>query len=212
MKFWELPTRFVASNSLSLVQILVYQLQSKYHSIRDHSWYVPLTPERTATSSSVITDYPIKIGASFVLIDGILLVMGGGAVCFSFGTYWNRGCYTINLSERCSESHTFEFKETRLAVTEGVRKPLADRSSRRAMISIPRINIHSSDEFNKILTSNIPIIIQGMNIGCCVEKWTTAYLKQKIGPSTEVSNNFRYSRPIYIDIIRSLFMKLHQYT
>jgi tRNA wybutosine-synthesizing protein 4 len=38
---------------------------------------------------------PLLIGSSIQYIGGKLLIMGGSAVCFSFGTYWNKGCFTL---------------------------------------------------------------------------------------------------------------------
>jgi len=137
--------------------------------------------------------YIFQIGISVASIDGVLLVMGGGAVCFSFGTYWNKGCYTLDLSDNFCEKQTkFHYKETRLPVADD-RRPLAERSSPRAAIPVPRIKLQSPDEFDKVLASNKPIILEGMDIGCCLEKWSTAYLKQKIGPLKEVSDSFEYS-------------------
>ena len=35
---------------------------------------------------------PLFIGASITDVDGGLIVLGGGATCFSFGTYWTKPC------------------------------------------------------------------------------------------------------------------------
>src|SRR5690348_1766071 len=42
---------------------------------------------------------PLLIGHSITTSGKSLIIMGGGAVCFSFGTFWNRGCYTVLLEE-----------------------------------------------------------------------------------------------------------------
>ena len=140
--------------------------------------------------------------------------MGGGAVCFSFGTYWNKGCYTLDLSKRCSNTQIkFEYKETHLPVSEMTRKLPDERSSPRAAIPVPRMKLQSSDEFSKILASNKPVIFEGMDLGLCVEKWSTAYLKQQISPMREVSNPLWTSYiTIYANNTRSLFTKLRQRT
>ena len=36
---------------------------------------------------------PLFIGASVQDVDGGLLLLGGGATCFSFGTYWSKSCF-----------------------------------------------------------------------------------------------------------------------
>ena len=142
--------------------------------------------------------------------------MGGGAVCFSFGTYWNIGCYTVDLPEKCFESETkFKYRETCLPVAQGSKTPSVVRSSPRAAIPVSRMKIRSSNEFNKILASNKPIILEGMDLGCCLEKWTTAYLKQQIGPLKQVSNSFGYDKSINVltsvDYCSRSFISSHEF-
>lgn len=38
---------------------------------------------------------PLLVGSSIKYVNGSLIIMGGSAVCFSFGTFWNRGCFTL---------------------------------------------------------------------------------------------------------------------
>src|SRR4051812_46790948 len=39
---------------------------------------------------------PLLVGSSVVSRDNLLLVFGGSAVCFSFGTFLNKGCFSID--------------------------------------------------------------------------------------------------------------------
>ncbi|KAK3053671.1 tRNA methyltransferase ppm2 [Extremus antarcticus] len=41
---------------------------------------------------------PLFIGASVQDVDGGLLLLGGGATCFSFGTYWSKSCFLSTTS------------------------------------------------------------------------------------------------------------------
>ena len=41
----------------------------------------------------------LLIGHSVYSSSSHLVITGGGAVCFSFGTYWNEGCQTLQVGE-----------------------------------------------------------------------------------------------------------------
>lgn len=41
---------------------------------------------------------PLLIGTSLYGRGQTLMIMGGGAVCYAFGTFWNRAVYTIQLA------------------------------------------------------------------------------------------------------------------
>lgn len=50
---------------------------------------------------------PLFIGASVQDVDGGLLLLGGGATCFSFGTYWSKSCF-LSTGSRPSEEMTWQ--------------------------------------------------------------------------------------------------------
>ena len=50
---------------------------------------------------------PMFIGASVQDVDGGLLLLGGGATCFSFGTYWSKSCF-LSSSSRPSDEMTWQ--------------------------------------------------------------------------------------------------------
>lgn len=163
---------------------------------------------------------PLLIGSTTVSTGDSLLIMGGSAVCFSFGTFWNKGCYTFltrenqsaidnnNLdSERPQEvwaylrtngPHTLKTNTTAIAATGQVAPSLT---------SVPRIKINSSNEFHQVLQAGVPVIIEGSNIGSCTTDWTADYLREKIGPGREVSSLRALLRPISNDS-RSLSTKV----
>ena len=41
------------------------------------------------------TPYPLLVGHSITSIQNTIVIVGGGAVCFSFGAYWNEGSLTL---------------------------------------------------------------------------------------------------------------------
>lgn len=40
---------------------------------------------------------PLWIGITLVSTSDSLVILGGSAVCFSFGTFWNTGCYSLSI-------------------------------------------------------------------------------------------------------------------
>ncbi|KAI1178157.1 leucine carboxyl methyltransferase [Nemania sp. FL0916] len=150
------------------------------------------------TDSKRPSDYPrpMLVGIATSLAEnGQLLVMGGGATCFSMGTYWNEGCYILDLQynlyrpNRNTTQYSFKFQK----LIEIVDKPQPtgvydnDTGPRRAKLShIPRAQVSTEDEFEKILRAGKPVIIEGGDLGTCVSKWTTGYLIEKVGPQRKI--------------------------
>ena len=81
---------------------------------------------------------PLFVGASVQDVDGGLLLLGGGATCFSFGTYWSKSCF-LSLGTRPSDDMTWqlisskqpEVRKTIVGVPGGLHLPAApnDRNS-----------------------------------------------------------------------------------
>lgn len=40
----------------------------------------------------------LLIGTTLVSTSESLVILGGSAVCFSFGTFWNKGCYSLSIT------------------------------------------------------------------------------------------------------------------
>jgi tRNA wybutosine-synthesizing protein 4 len=145
---------------------------------------------------------PLLIGSTVASAGDSLLVIGGSAVCFSFGTCWNKGCYTLHTPATISRSEKRSPKEDLKPSPEcwkylhtintlvPVRSPKApgqaDLASR-SLINIPRVQIRSPAEFNQIMRAANPVIIGGLDLGACTSKWTAEYLKEKVGEDREVS-------------------------
>ena len=50
------------------------------------------------------------------------------------------------------------------------------------MAEIRRVTIKSQEDFWRIRDAGEPVVIEGLGIGECVEKWTPSYLKAAVGP------------------------------
>jgi tRNA wybutosine-synthesizing protein 4 len=136
---------------------------------------------------------PLLIGTSATLTkDGLLLVMGGGATCFSMGTYWNPGCYAMRLGEH--SENTFALQESwhysGLAQITGETRDEPDASvvsrPKATKVDITRVRVPDAASFGDIVRASKPVIIEGTSLGSCADAWTTEYLTTKIGNDRKV--------------------------
>ncbi|CZT04273.1 probable leucine carboxyl methyltransferase 2 [Rhynchosporium graminicola] len=140
------------------------------------------------------TPRPLLIGSTTVAFDQSLVITGGSAVCFSFGTFWNKGSYTVllpSLEKAKSQEEMRPSEVLRLIQTVAAETPCKTTESRIStesvtLNSVPRVQIGSALEFSRMLESSTPVIIEKADIGPCTAKWTTDYLKEKIGTEREV--------------------------
>jgi len=58
---------------------------------------------RTLRPIPVKTARPLFVGTCMQDVDGGLLMLGGGATCFSFGTYWSKSCFLSFMAQSRAE-------------------------------------------------------------------------------------------------------------
>jgi tRNA wybutosine-synthesizing protein 4 len=131
---------------------------------------------------------PLLIGLSVISTGSSLLIMGGSAICFSFGTFWNSGCYTLRRSPVESPNGIWRFLHT-VDATKPAGLPVEHPhpTTLNAMTSVPRIRIESSANFEQILRSAKPVILEGLDVGPCTTRWTMSYLLEQVGAERKVS-------------------------
>ncbi|KAI0016277.1 LCM-domain-containing protein [Xylariomycetidae sp. FL0641] len=141
---------------------------------------------------------PLLVGTSNVLTKaGQIVVMGGGATCFSMGTYWNEGSYTLEYGLLSSDSETrldhylspWKFHETvEIASTDLASRPAQPhiKTDRASLTAIPRVKIRTTADFDQILKAGKPVIMEGVDLGACVQTWTPEYLVDQIGRDKKV--------------------------
>lgn len=180
--------------------------------IPEHAEIVTLDVERETGQLKVnLTDIkpcdtrPLLIGHSIATSGRSLLIMGGGAVCFSFGTFWNKGCYTVLAAEVdgdklldpekqvtvSSESWSYlntVDSETSQPPKASSRVSPPENEKPREPITIARKKISSWTDFAAILSSAEPVILEDLDIGSCTELWTNSYLLDRIGQHRDASH------------------------
>jgi tRNA wybutosine-synthesizing protein 4 len=117
------------------------------------------------------------------------LLVGGGATCFSFGAYWNPGCWLLHYLEAGLVSPWALVKPPepapRKAAAVHASAP-SKEGSMRPLKPVECVNICSEQEFADIRRDGVPKILTCLDLGSCVSRWTPAYLISKVPPSRTV--------------------------
>lgn len=144
-------------------------------------------------------EIPFMVGASIVPREEDLLVLGGGATCFSMGTFWETGLYSVKLPEhltvregsaKLDNSVTF-LESHRVVGAPGDAKSQDGSQPHQKndvpITTIPRVKADSSADFENHLKNGKPVIVEGLNLGGCVEKWSPEYMVDAVGADKEVT-------------------------
>lgn len=142
---------------------------------------------------------PLLIGVSTELVDGQLVVMGGGATCFSMGTYWNSVCYTLGYNPNSpvhgsatTSSNDRKWTFSRVVevteATESQSGSIAPCNGQGALtVDIPRLQISTADAFLAVLKAGKPVIIESGDLGNCIKTWSSDHIVQQLGFDREVT-------------------------
>ena len=148
-------------------------------------------------------------------ITGDIVIVGGGGVCFSFGSFWNEKILHLYnefsttsikswqlLEEAYVESHPNQFLPI---------ESIAPRLIRRARIS------NQGQWHSEVIEKSEACLIDGLHFGNCVNSWTPEYLKSSVGDKPVVIHsttahamnflrkNFQYTTRSFADFIDIVF-------
>lgn len=156
------------------------------------------------STSSDDEHMPFMIGSSIMFYDDSLLVMGGGATCFSMGTFWETGIYKVHMPDHIldpfyrtsrpsasSKSAPGLIGSRKFSTTSATTASEDARSFHRGehgiqITPVPRIQLESAEQFQKILRDGKPVIFKSCNIGHCQSKWSPEFLVSQIGANEKV--------------------------
>ncbi|KAG5519226.1 hypothetical protein PMAC_002314 [Pneumocystis sp. 'macacae'] len=185
---------------------------SMFHCISWNDQFILLDLDNqkiTPLDFQILEDEPILIGFDIIRIDNSIIILGGGCMCFSFGTYWNNNILTLFESNLSKEWLICEHKITKTGIPNSVSKYTnyyvdlcnlkIQNSINPEIKNISSVKIKCENEWKKILEENIPIVLKGLNVGTCIKKWTPEYLISHIG----------YTRKIIVHNARTDFMNFH---
>ncbi|ROW12901.1 hypothetical protein VPNG_04763 [Cytospora leucostoma] len=173
---------------------------------------IPTTGENTKIPR------PLIVGSSVAYLHtGQIVILGGGATCFSMGTFWNKGAYTLTFDQTKSVGservpppapRCWEFSRSGEIVprTPEPAHAIGEQEQVAEIKPIRRVNLSSDESFGDIVRKGLPVIVEGLDLGACGNKWTMGYLTEHIGEDRKVvvhesnvqsmdfnTKNFRYT-------------------
>ncbi|KAJ5620421.1 LCM-domain-containing protein [Penicillium lagena] len=129
---------------------------------------------------------PLLIGhAACTTAADEVLILGGGAVCFSFGTFWNEGTWLLKRVDSTVEN-TWSLAASAPKVYQQPQRPAVEPRGPDCVKSAPRIRIKSATQFQQVVAKGQPVIIEGSDIGPCTELWTKEYLTDAVGRDRKI--------------------------
>ena len=143
------------------------------------------------------TRRPLLIGHNVYSSGSHLVITGGGAVCFSFGTYWNEGCQTLQLGEDPNDGPwaPLQYQRPLLSdpgkvepLSQGVDSENRPLSSSKTPHTVPCMKIESALSFERISNNGKPVIMVDLDLGVCTTTWSMDNLKRKIGEDRPVDD------------------------
>ncbi|KAH7089030.1 hypothetical protein FB567DRAFT_559567 [Paraphoma chrysanthemicola] len=140
--------------------------------------------------------WPLLVGMGVVAVNpDQVIITGGGAVCFSMGSFWNEGYFTVTSAGmqgvRLRRAALPQLNGTAQAKPQNdvSRKGLPAKIGRPSKVrttEVSRMLVQSADDFAQLVVSSRPAIIEGTDLGPCTDLWTLDYLKERIGTNREL--------------------------
>lgn len=139
--------------------------------------------------------WPLLVGMGVVALSrNEVIIAGGGAVCFSMGSFWNEGYLTVTKKDLQGIS-SWRKVPRQVNGTAQAKPPDAPRkgqptkekkASSVRTAETPRIRLESAEDFERLVAASNPAVIEGLDIGPCTDLWTLEYLKEKFGAEREL--------------------------
>ena len=113
------------------------------------------------------------------------------------GTFWETGVYTIaipnKLWQHTSETApgiptSIEYTQSHKVVSStNTDNTLSENpAGKAAMTPVIRRTVTSEREFDEILRDSRPVVIEGIDLGNCLQRWNPEYMVDRVGEHTEV--------------------------
>lgn len=164
-----------------------------------------LTPSAIDLTMAEGDSLPLLVGHSVFSSKGALIIVAGGAVCFSFGTFWNQKVWTMQAQfssgeegpvwslERNTEWRMLsappipqQKTETDDQTTQSVTTLVNNADNIPTVGAIQRGRVETARHFDQIIDRSNPFVIEGLDLGSCVTEWTLDNLERKIGTGRPV--------------------------
>lgn len=120
--------------------------------------------------------------------NGLSVIIGGGATCFSFGNYYNTGVWILHDRES-GMSVDWVITPSREA---SVQSQITDhgeptnKDHRHTGLSIEPISSPSSAKFLSAVHASEPLLMRELDFGSCIQKWSLDYLGTAVSSDRSV--------------------------
>ncbi|KAM3427404.1 hypothetical protein MY4824_009468 [Beauveria thailandica] len=158
---------------------------------------------------------PFMIGTSVLYNDDSIVIAGGGATCFSMGTYWETKVYQaqvptiFKIGQVGADGRSMSTEIKLISSQRVISSTSAHRSGdselgrpdAKARIStIARVSLSSETDFEDIILRGQPVVIENLQLGDCLKRWTVEYMTERVGSGKKpddctmnfITKNFRY--------------------
>ncbi|KAJ3498723.1 hypothetical protein NLG97_g894 [Lecanicillium saksenae] len=144
---------------------------------------------------------PFMIGSSVFCHADHIVIAGGGATCFSMGTFWETNIYQAavpSASDASPEAAQKEKEPTEVkfisshrvvsstSAQKGDVSELGRPDAKARISTIPRVSLASASEFEGILRRGQPVVFEHLQLGSCLESWTAESMTDKVGSDKKV--------------------------
>ena len=135
---------------------------------------------------------PLLVGHSVYQYCGSIIILGGGANCFSFGTYWNQYNYTLRLEtdhtkhwkldHECKSKTKSEDNHTAKDGGLGGGFTTLDLPVEAfGKETVATTRLENARDFERIVNNSKPVKMESMDLGPCLRIWSFNTLKTKVG-------------------------------
>lgn len=130
---------------------------------------------------------PLLLGHSTFESGGHVFVIGGGAVCFSFGTVWNATAFILSPPDEHLR-HLIPEPLLRDSPAADTLEPMIERQECQFELkAIKSREVESAKDFADVMGSGQPVVLCNLDLGQCTSAWQSLdHLERKMGSQREV--------------------------
>lgn len=129
---------------------------------------------------------PLLIGHCTNNFRDEVVILGGGAVCFSFGTHWN---YDLTILSGTNESQIYNVltgsqlanKEENPTLAKAGKRPTDNKQSTRNTQESCFVNTGTVHDFDSLVEKGQPVQFCRCELGPCLTEWDLETLTAKVG-------------------------------
>ena len=157
--------------------------------------------EQVLDDSDIFCDpRPLLVGHSAIWDGRAMILLGGGATCFSFNSQLNKNIWKLGMDgklefadwEPVNHPTSYQNPSLRLPIRPTAQPLLPMVHNSTAMLasqkrtSVRRAGLTESGTLMSRVEANEPHVFENVELGESIQKWNPEYLKSKIGPDRTV--------------------------